>query len=119
MALYTITCHCGKTVTTPRRRQQTCSRRCAQHTPEARVRNYLAGVKGGRASGIVRQKHARTPEYRAGFNAGWSAGRRHGWAEALGEALPRKQALAQQRETWQIDRDAEGLPTRVRIGSGR
>jgi hypothetical protein len=23
------------------------------------------------------------------------------------------------RETWQIDRDAEGLPTRVRIGSGR
>jgi hypothetical protein len=33
--------------------------------------------------------------------------------------LPRKQALAQQRETWQIDRDAEGLPTRVRIGSGR
>ena len=60
-------------------------RSCAQNTVPAKRRNRENGRKGGLAAGIRRRKYGLTPEYRAGYQAGWIAGRRAGFAEALGE----------------------------------
>lgn len=64
---------------------------CAQNTVHAKLRNRASGRKGGLAAGIIRRKYAITADYKHGYNAGWIAGRRAGYAEALGEGTRRRE----------------------------
>ena len=87
------------------RRQRFCSKVCANNTPGALERNRANGRKGGLASGVTRPRmpRAQSEHYQAGYSAGWIAGRRNGFAEALGERdQPGRPTREQQKRREQV-----------------